>query len=65
MDLIEELRNGKKAERPPGKRAVSAYLSPQQYERLEALAGRSGLSFSKVIGRLVDIAVEQQMGKGG
>lgn len=62
-NLIEQLRSETPRERPPGKRGVSAYLTPQQYERLELLAEKAGgKSHSKVIGRLIDMAIEQLKG---
>jgi hypothetical protein len=63
MNLIEVLRTESPKERPPKKQGVSAYLSQQQYERLEMLAAKAGngrpLSHSRIIGRLIDLAVEQ------
>lgn len=59
MDLIEELKKEEQREKPPGKIAVSAYLTERQHERLEALAGRAGKSNSKTIGRIIDLFFEQ------
>lgn len=61
-DVIAELQREEKTERPPGKIAVSAYLTERQHERLEALAGRANKSHSKTIGRIIDMIFEQSKG---
>lgn len=63
MNLIDQLRSEQKPERPPGKRAASTYLTPEQYERLELIAEKSGLSQSKVLARLVDLAYDRLVAK--
>lgn len=65
MDLIEELRKGETVEKPPGKVAVSAYLTERQHERLLSLAGKADKSVSKTIGRMVDLFFEQTRDGGG
>lgn len=59
QDVIAELKKEEKVERPPGKIAVSAYLTERQHERLESLAARLSKSHSKTIGRIIDLVFEQ------
>jgi len=61
-DIIEDLQKDEEVKRPPGKIAVSAYLTERQHERLESLAGRANKSHSKTIGRLIDLIFEQAKG---
>lgn len=57
--IIEELSKKEHVERPPGKIAVSAYLTEQQHARLEELASKANKSHSKTIGRMIDLLFEQ------
>ncbi len=59
MNVIEELKKEEQREKPPGKVAVSAYLTERQHERLDALAKQAGKSQSKTIGRVIDLIFEQ------
>ncbi len=64
MDLIDELRREEQSQKPPGKIAVSAYLTERQHERLVHLAGKADKSHSKTIGRLIDLFFEQSKNGG-
>ena len=64
MDLLDELKKMEDPPRPPGKTAVSAYLTERQLERLASLSGQAGLSNSKTIGRLIDLFYEHRKGGG-
>lgn len=58
-ELIDDLKRDEQTQKPPGKIAVSAYLTERQHERLEVLAGKAGKSHSKTIGKLIDLVFER------
>jgi hypothetical protein len=52
------LMNLEEPPKPPGKTAVSTYLTERQLERLNALSGQTGFSHSKTLSRLIDMFYE-------